>query len=144
MSKHITHDWYGSVYNATIVKTKPPFIAFSLILYSNCNQGRGFCKLLYSGLLGWMVSCLRLCKYTIADWPDWEHKQCAFHDWKNWFDLVEKTKQSTVQNLLYIRLKTYYMNHAMRKCVLCHMRTTKTQISLRIRAVWSASLLFAA
>ena len=30
------------------------------------------------------------------------------------------------------------------KTCLCHMRTTKTQISLRIRAVWSAPLLFAA
>ena len=29
------------------------------------------------------------------------------------------------------------MNHVMRKCVLCHMQTTKAQISLRIRAVWS-------
>ena len=27
------------------------------------------------------------------------------------------------------------MSQAMRKCVLCHMRTTKAQISLRIRAV---------
>ena len=27
------------------------------------------------------------------------------------------------------------MGQAMRKCVLCHMRTTKVQISLRIRAV---------
>ena len=31
-----------------------------------------------------------------------------------------------------------------RKRVLCHMRTTKAQISLHIRAVWSAPLLFAA
>ena len=30
------------------------------------------------------------------------------------------------------------------KTCFCHMRTTKAQISLRIRAVWSASLLFAA
>ena len=30
------------------------------------------------------------------------------------------------------------------KTCLCHMRTTKTQISLSIRAVWSAPLLFAA
>ena len=30
------------------------------------------------------------------------------------------------------------------KSCLCHMRTTKTQIRLRIRAVWSASLLFTA
>ena len=28
-----------------------------------------------------------------------------------------------------------YMGHVMRKRVLCHMRTTKVQISLRIRAV---------
>ena len=37
-----------------------------------------------------------------------------------------------------------YLGHIMRKRVLCHMRTTKVQISLRIRAVWSAPLLFAA
>ena len=30
------------------------------------------------------------------------------------------------------------MSQAMRKCVLCHMQTTKVQISLRMRAVWSA------
>ena len=36
------------------------------------------------------------------------------------------------------------LGHVMRKRVLCHMRTTKVQISLRIRAVWSAPLLFAA
>ena len=35
-------------------------------------------------------------------------------------------------------------SRAMRKCALCHMRTTKAQISLRIRAVWSAPLWFAA
>ena len=36
------------------------------------------------------------------------------------------------------------MSQAMRKCVLYYMRTTKAQISLRIHAVWSAPLLFAA
>ena len=36
------------------------------------------------------------------------------------------------------------MSRAMRKCDLCHTRTTKVQISLRICAVWSAPLLFAA
>ena len=36
------------------------------------------------------------------------------------------------------------MSRAMRTCVWCHLRTTKAQISLRIRAVWSAPLLFAA
>ena len=37
----------------------------------------------------------------------------------------------------------FIQSRAMRKRVLCHMRTTKAQISLRIRAVWSALLLFA-
>ena len=35
------------------------------------------------------------------------------------------------------------MSRAMRKRVLCHTRTTKAQISLRIRAVWSRSLISA-
>ena len=38
----------------------------------------------------------------------------------------------------------FYLGQVMWKCVLCHMRTTKVQISLRIRAVWSAPLLFTA
>ena len=37
-----------------------------------------------------------------------------------------------------------HLGQVMQKRVLCHMRTTKAQISLRIRAVWSAPLLFAA
>ena len=39
---------------------------------------------------------------------------------------------------------SYVICEHMRKHVLCHMRTTKVQISLRIRAVWSAPLLFTA
>ena len=31
-----------------------------------------------------------------------------------------------------------HVSRAMRKYVLCHMRTTKAQISLRIRAVWAS------
>ena len=37
----------------------------------------------------------------------------------------------------YIHLMIH-VSRAMRKYVLCHMQTTKAQISLRIRAVWSA------
>ena len=37
-----------------------------------------------------------------------------------------------------------YLSRAMRKCVLFHMRTTKAQISLLIRTVWSAPLSFPA
>ena len=33
-------------------------------------------------------------------------------------------------------IKCIHMSRAMRKCVLCHMRTAKAQISLCIRAVW--------
>ena len=33
------------------------------------------------------------------------------------------------------RFSSIYMSRAMRKCVLCHMQTTKAQISLRILAV---------
>ena len=36
------------------------------------------------------------------------------------------------------------MGQVMQKPVLCDMRTAQVQISLRIRAVWSAPLLFAA
>ena len=37
-----------------------------------------------------------------------------------------------------------FLSLIMRKPVLCHMRTTKVQISLRIHAVWSAPLVYAA
>ena len=45
---------------------------------------------------------------------------------------------------LYLVTNRKNMSHVMRKTCLCHMRTTKAPISLRIRAVWSAPLLFAA
>ena len=37
-----------------------------------------------------------------------------------------------------------FLDHVMRRPVLCYMRTTKPQISLCIRAVWSASKLYTA
>ena len=71
--------------------------------------------------------------------------------------LVSKSKCSFVNRLTYHTIRHWNLFHmireyrqhrdmsrAMRKCVLRHMRTTKAQISLRIRAVWSAPLLFAA
>ena len=63
--------------------------------------------------------------------------------WYIWIKLFEPTsichKSTPVTKLSLIN-----MSRAMRKRVLCHMRTAKVQISLRIRAVWSAPLLFAA
>ena len=62
--------------------------------------------------------------------------------WKTWWqkDVLQKEesllpRKSTVPT-------TYEPRHE--KTCLCHMRTTKAQISLRIHAVWSAPLLFAA
>ena len=52
---------------------------------------------------------------------------------------IETPKIDAVMNL-----KFYHMGQVMQKCVLCHMWLTKVQISLHIRAVWSASLLFTA
>ena len=49
----------------------------------------------------------------------------------------------TVENV-WFWWNNYQLDQVMRKHVLCHMRTTKVQISLRIRAVWSAPLLFTA
>ena len=45
---------------------------------------------------------------------------------------------------LDVTASTIYLGQVMQKRVLSHMRTTKVQISLRILAVWSAPLLFAA
>ena len=54
-------------------------------------------------------------------------------------------QQKLFQNGSYRQTDLFkQMSQAMRKCVLCHMQTTKAQISLRILAVWSAPLLFAA
>ena len=65
-------------------------------------------------------------------------------------DIIRVSKVSSFTHLLtniiiHKRFKYWkYLNQAMRKCVFCHIWTTKAQISLRIRAVWSAPLLFAA
>ena len=55
---------------------------------------------------------------------------------------LDTQKTFDVVDQLYF--STNYMSQVMRKRVLCHMRTTKVQISLHICAVWSAPLLFAA
>ena len=47
--------------------------------------------------------------------------------------------------LLYVWIiRLLDLGQVMKKCVLCHMWTTKVQISLHVCAVWSAPLLFAA
>ena len=43
-----------------------------------------------------------------------------------------------LMSVLCFCLQHLYLSQAMKKCVLCHMRTTKVQISLRIRGLISA------
>ena len=47
-------------------------------------------------------------------------------------------------NVLQENYQQHQLGQFRQKCVLCHMRTTTVQISLRIRADWSTPLLFAA
>ena len=76
------------------------------------------------------IVCLGRTKFTIGN---------KFCDFGLFFALLGK-----YWTLFYIFGKQHsYLSPVMRKCVLCHMGTTKAQISLRIRAVWPAPLLFA-
>ena len=60
-----------------------------------------------------------------------------------WFTKVGSYAKQQISTILKIKWYEYiWASRAMRKRVLCHMRTTNAQISLR--AVWSAPLLFAA
>ena len=47
----------------------------------------------------------------------------------------KKMKDSVISRQCLYCLNKFYVSRAMRKHVLCHMRTTKVQISLHIRAV---------
>ena len=57
---------------------------------------------------------------------------------------LDKILQFSYDVALFKSNNKKQLSQAIIKCVLCHMRTTKAQISLRMRAVWSAPLLFAA
>ena len=59
-------------------------------------------------------------------------------------ELGNQGQQLTITPRTKLNCYEKQVSRAMRKCVLCHMRTTKAQVSLRISAVWSAPLLFAA
>ena len=67
-----------------------------------------------------------------------------------WAQVILFVLSCTGSNMSWSRIKWHgpsivsYEPHHEKKTCLCHMRTTKVQISLRLHAVWSASLLFAA
>ena len=69
------------------------------------------------------------------------HSMLAFASSK----IIETLKTGTYLaiSVLLIRSVFSFEPHHDKPCF-CHMRTTKAQISLRIRAVWSAPLLFGA
>ena len=103
-------------------------------------------------------------KYTII-WSAWRTSNSSMHQCK--FQhcgetrkvLHNKTNTETLEETklisfvfysiswidcdLWVWLFSQDLSHVMRKPVLWHMRTTKTQTSLRIRAVCSTTLLFA-
>ena len=59
---------------------------------------------------------------------------------------LESVEEKLVTTILYALMDLIGMSNRARSCenVSSHMQTTKVQISLRIGAVWSAPLLFAA
>ena len=60
-------------------------------------------------------------------------------------DLSVKKLRIMMLHLFDVYVSTVlYMSRAMRKRVLCHMRTTKAQIGLSIRTIWWVPLLFTA
>ena len=58
------------------------------------------------------------------------------------FVLRQTEKFAPIKALMHMH-NSLQMGQAMQKRILCHMQTTKVQISLRIRAVWLAPLLLA-
>ena len=92
-------------------------------------------------------------------WHFWKIKLSLICIKKSWFSHFPAVKvdffllaqlkytgfpSAILQQIFVFIMWTKHMSHVMRKPCLCHMLTTKAQISLRIRAVWSAPLLFAA
>ena len=73
---------------------------------------------------------------------EWDDYNTAMHG--GWLYILLYSLEYSGIYFTKISNNQIHLSRAMRKCVLCYMRTTKAQISLRIRAVWSASLLFAA
>ena len=75
------------------------------------------------------------------DWSDWAHSHFVGFVMMRLISL-QLQNHSCLLTRSYLWHEGIHISRAMRKRVLCHMRTTKAQISLRIRAVWSAPLLF--
>ena len=64
-----------------------------------------------------------------------------FQNKTNTGDLKSKVQNKQLAEAIWvIMVWISLMSRAMRKCVLCHMRTTKAQISLRIRGIGSQRL----
>ena len=105
----------------------------------------GGCPGWYESLLDAMVILLVLscCSTNV-----FSYFQLVASDWRDvhWFLLQNLfTKTLHVCRTFHISSKTYeWFEPRHEKTCLCYMRTTEAQISLRIRPVWSAPLLFAA
>ena len=122
--KMFTTSWKSQMAKRRCIKWK---FYFLLVLYqsTNCNYPKIWTKCLCPKDTDWMGNSVD---------PDQAQSDVGVHC------LPRPVCLKNLRSLLCI-LK---MSWAMRKHILCHMRTTKVQISLRIHAVWSAPLLFAA
>ena len=91
------------------------------------------------------LACLTTAAHLLFQWMDQLSTRCIPVFTKSLIFLAKLESHRPIPNgCLIPNNPTYFMSQVMRKRVLCHMRTTKAQISLRIRAVWSAPLLFTA
>ena len=102
------------------------------------------------------VFAFRQCSLLIWWKKDVEHSRSVFINnhfqsctlqhqfWKVWAVLLVQWSPKLKRNDWVNTDDNYIIEPRHEKTCLCHMRTTKAQISLRIRAVWSAPLLFAA
>ena len=94
-------------------------------------------------LYNWPRKTLCIVDFNLCRWVA-DHKIVKYRTCMNkWINtnnelrlLLDVTEQGTIQFI-------QYEPHHEKTC-LCHMQTIKVQISLRIRAVWSVPLLFAA
>ena len=92
---------------------------------------------------GWLLDCSSLFGFSFSYRAPCSRITTWFSMWENSANrkaVAAVTCREPESNII----SHHKMSLVMTKIFLCHMRTTKTQISLCIRTVWSAPLLFAA
>ena len=112
---------------------------------NNPKNGNGLVQLIRMGTYirhKWVCSpesdCSSVLVYVISFWPPKETLQ----DMPKWHVILKRIRSAFGHSFL-IGIHAIHMGLDARKPVFGGLRTTQAQTSLRIRAVWSAPLLFA-